>query len=58
MSISGVDWMLKSAFQTELTSLNAKYPKASKKKNIKQHLKQRIEEIDLEIEKARVKLTK
>ena len=55
MSITGTDWLLKSAFQTELSNIMAQYPDPEEKKDIKEHLEERLKQFEDEIKKSQLK---
>mgnify|MGYP001291030557 CR=1 FL=1 len=55
MSITGTDWLLKSAFQTELSNLMSQYPDPEEKKDIKEHLEERLKQFEDEIKKSQLK---
>lgn len=56
MSITGTDWLLKAAFQTELSNLKVQYPDSEEKKGVKDHLEERLKKFDEEIKESQLKL--
>ncbi len=56
MSITGTDWLLKAAFQTELSNLKVQYPDPEEKKGVKDHLEERLKQFEEEIKESQLKL--